>query len=518
MLQIVRKYRKELLLFTAAFPAAVLCYSVLITNELTNTFDGMWIGSRYDHYRWVVRIGRWFWPVIGLMRRNLSPEPFTSLVSIGIIAAGACLIVRLFTVKSISRASLVVLCMLINTAVCVFLSYRFMSPTFAFAFFFACVSVYLLRSKSLSERLRYMAAVVCLVMTLALYQADLGCYCLLVLLLSVKDLAESEDWKQGVRFIVTAGLTAALACAAYKIIWDVVLRLLHDEAVSYKGADRLSLSRMVLCFPSRFLDAYRTFFAYFCDNYLKHHIWQDSYICIVILGMLSAGVLFVSGARALRYSRIHFCLIASMLLLIPVAANVTMLIAVDGGDPMIQMTMPFVMVCPCLLALMDGLQRSDDWRDVGVTATCTVLMVFVLYGSFLMVSVDQHIMLTSRRNTLSLMDRVIQRVETETGMDPESEFVFLGKPVDNRLYRKDEVWNFSNPYARYGDFWLNGDCCTQSYRGLLRDGGYNIRLMNDHVYWHELEKDREIREMPVYPQDGFIKRSGKYVIVKISDQ
>ena len=148
------------------------------------------------------------------MRRSLSLEPFTSLVSIGIMAAGACLIVRLFTVKSRGRAALVVSGLLINTAVCVFLSYRFMSPTFAFAFFLACFSVYLLRSKSLGGRPRYVAAAVCLVLMLALYQADLGCYCLLILLLAVKDLSETEDWKQAVKFIVKAGLAAALACVA----------------------------------------------------------------------------------------------------------------------------------------------------------------------------------------------------------------------------------------------------------------------------------------------------------------
>ena len=526
MPQIVKKYRKELLLFAAAFPAAVLCYSVLITNELTNTIDGMWIGSRYEYYAWVVTIGRWFWPVIGLMRRSLSPEPFTSLVSIGIITAGACLIVRMFTVKSRGRAALVVSGLLINTAVCVFLSFRFMSPTFAFAFFLACFPVYLLRSKSLkllrskslSEGLRCAAAAVCLVLMLALYQADLGCYCLLILLLAVKDLSESADWKQAVKFIVKAGLAAALACVAYKIIWDTGLRFFHVKAAGYKGADRLSLGRMILCFPSRFLDAYRTFFFFFYDNSLKHHIWQDSHVCAVILIMLTAGVLFVAGAGALRFSRIHFLLSAAVVLMIPAAANVSMLIAVDGGDPVIQMTMPFVMVCPCLLALMDGIRRTDDRKAAGVTAICTVLMVFVLYGSFIMVSVDQHIMLTSRRITLSLMDRVIQKVESETGLDPESEIVFIGKPVDNPLYRKDEVWDFSNPCARYGDFWLSGDGCTMSYGGLLRDGGYNIRLVEDHDYWHELEKEPDIREMPVYPQDGFIKRSGKYVIVKLSDQ
>lgn len=45
----------------------VFAYIVIVSNELTNTYDGLWQGSYYAGYSWVLSIGRWFWPVVGIV-------------------------------------------------------------------------------------------------------------------------------------------------------------------------------------------------------------------------------------------------------------------------------------------------------------------------------------------------------------------------------------------------------------------------------------------------------------------
>ena len=496
----LKKYKRPFYIFIISVMLSVMAYSVLIWNELTNTYDGMWQGTRYTGYKWVVSIGRWFWPMVGIMRNHLSPEPFTSMLSIILFSTGACLTTYLFGVKSNGRAVLVILNMLINTAVCASLSYRYMSPTFAAAFLFSIIAVWLLRQRNQHTRLMYCMSVVFLVASLACYQMDLGCFCVIALLLTVLDLIEKEDLKEPGVFILKAGAVAAISCCLYKIVWDFALRLFKIDAAAYKGANQLSIGRIISHFPEQLTEAYRSFFTYYFGNDLKHHAFQKYpfYACILILFFI--GILAVTWAKTSSFSKVRICFVAGAVLLIPAAANAAVLIAVDGGSNMIQMTIPLTMVFPCLLSLMDATITGMDTYKRGLSESplqfanwmnlvCTALMIFILYGSFLMVSIDQHVMLVSRQTTLAFMNRVISGTEMSMSqsLKPEIEYVFIGRPSDNPMYRRDEVWNYANSYARYGQFWLSGDCCTQSYAGLLRDCGLNVSLNRNHHLWHKLE-------------------------------
>ena len=525
---LVEKNKKNIRFFFLTFVLSVMIYSVLIANELTNTYDGMWEGAHYIAHGLLIRTGRWFWPLIGLARKDISPEPFTSLASIALFSAGSCLITDLFKITSQGTALIVALNLLVNTTVCAFLSYRFMSPTFAAAFFLCVLAIWSLREIK-DRKLSLLMTSLFLVLSLACYQADLGCFCLMVLMFTIKDILEKEELKKAGGFLLKAGLCTVASCCLYKMFWDLGMHIFRLEPISYKGADNLSVGRMLKCFPAQLLKTYQSFFSYFTDNHLKHHIFQNTSFYTGVLILFLVGVLMTAWAKAAEPFKSRICLTFILLLLIPPAANVTMLIAVDSGEQMIQMTMPLVMVFPCLLALLDGSASKEACviahHQESFSAAfacwmkrvCSWIMVFILYGSFLMVSIDQHEMLVSRQTTLSFMNRVISGIELSSDTYPMDGLVFIGRPSDNPLYLKDEVWNYSNQYARYGEFWMTSDCGPQSYKGLLRDCGFNISVNPDAGLWHQLEASPEILEMPVYPEKGYIKKTGSCMVVKISE-
>ena len=57
--------KKDVAFLFSNMIVAVAFFSVMIANGLTNTFDGMWNGTYYVDYKWVVSIGRWLWPILG---------------------------------------------------------------------------------------------------------------------------------------------------------------------------------------------------------------------------------------------------------------------------------------------------------------------------------------------------------------------------------------------------------------------------------------------------------------------
>ena len=247
------------------------CYIVLIANGLTNTYDGMWKGSYYVGYSWVIQIGRWFWPIIGKARLNLSPEPFTSIASLLLFVVGNCCVAWQFGHKGSAKGYLVVVASTVNTTVCAMLSYRYMSPTFAFSYLFSILGVLVLREQNWKT---WLLSVVYLTLSLGSYQANLGCACILVIFWVVHEITSGADWNRVIRFVVFALTSILFSCLLYKGIWDSVLRFQHIEASSYRGANDLSVLKMIRELPITTLHTYRVYYDYFFTGTIKHNVYQ----------------------------------------------------------------------------------------------------------------------------------------------------------------------------------------------------------------------------------------------------
>ena len=141
-------------------------------------------------------------------------------------------------------------------------------------------------------------------------------------------------------------------------------------------------------------------------------------------------------------------------------------------------------------------------------------MLVLLGGSFLMISIDQHVMLKSRETAVNMLNRVA--VDLGEDVSPEGGVIFIGRPADNPIFLKDQLWDRSNSYAHYGEFWLGGNLSTQSYFGYLRDAGLSFTFNWNEAAWTEIGNREEVRTMPVYPDDGYIRHVGKTMVVRFS--
>ena len=502
----------------AGFSLAIcaVAYLLLISNELTNTHDGMWAGAEYRNYAWVVQIGRWFWPYLGKVQMNICAEPFTSIVTLTVYILGGCIVAFWFGLKDSFRGWLLVLSSVINTAVCVSLSYRYMSLTFGLAYLFSILAVWCLRKENFFF---WLLSGVLLTLALGLYQANIGCACVLVLLHVIWMLQNGEEAGKIFRYIGKTIVLFLCTFIVYKIIWDLSLKQWDVEAAAYRGAGDVSVMKIITGLPNSLLGSYQEFYRYFFQNTIKHNIYQRLMpfglliICLMLMTLLLVETKLAKKPLLAKLGAV-VCL-----LLIPPAANVAQILAVDSGKTMIQMTLPMATVFPYLLCVTDfgnlsgPHHDSRQWVTAVVTARSLFLLV-VLFGSFLMVSVDQHVMLKSRENATAMMNRVAVDLGEDT--NPEGGFIFVGRPADNQNFLKDQLWERANEYARYGDFWLDGDCKTQSWFGMLRDAGLSLTFNWHDDYWDEIMSRDEVKTMPVYPDEGYIQKIDRSIVVKIS--
>ena len=491
-------------------------YQLLISNELVNTYDALWNGAEYRNYLWVVEIGRWFWPAVGYAQMNICPEPFPSMLALLCYVLGSCAVAFWFGLKDSLKGYLLVLTSVISTAVCVSLSYRYTSPTFGLSYLLSILAAWMLRREKL---LPWLASVLCLTLALGLYQSNIGCACVLALIFVIRLLQDGAETGKVFRFLGRTALSLLCSCVIYKIIWDIALKLCHVGASTYRGGGDVSVLKILTSLPASIRDTYLDFYRYFFENELKHNVYQRlapfrlMIICLMIVTIILIWRKLSSRSIGAQIGA------AACLLLIPPAANVALILAVDAGQSSIQMTMPMATVFPFLLCVADSVPLSfqsgakRDWLGL-VNAIRALCMMVILAGSLMMISVDQHVMLKSRETAVSLLNRVVVDLGEDT--NPEGGVFFIGRPSDNPLFLKDQLWERSNEYAHYGEFWLGGNLTTQSYFGYLRDAGVMLTFNWDETVWNEIESREDVKTMPVYPDEGYVRRIGNAMVVRLS--
>ncbi|MCI8463080.1 MAG: hypothetical protein HFG25_09095 [Lachnospiraceae bacterium] len=167
-----------------------------MANQLTNDYDGLWEGSFHNAGTWELSLGRWFWLYISRLRFGTSPDPFTSLLTLALMAVGLLFLFDLWQIKNKYLIIVSGLLFLSNPAICFELSYRFMSPTFGVAFLLSILGVWCFE-KIKSPIASVLAGAACISFSMGAYQAYICCttVAFLTALLLLMKLSKNVNWR-----------------------------------------------------------------------------------------------------------------------------------------------------------------------------------------------------------------------------------------------------------------------------------------------------------------------------------
>ncbi len=490
----------------------VFIYLTLISQQLTNQFDGLWSSSFFMSGQWELSIGRWFWLVLDRIRMGYAADPFNSYLAIFFFALGNLLIVDLFSMGEEQRNIYLINAMIFSsTTISVFLSYRYMSPTFGLSYLFSVSAVWGIYKRNTWHSWLYSSVAMCL--SLGLYQANVGCAGLLAGALVLLLCLEEDDNKKILEFIIKIGSSIIAACIIYKIIWDLALMIFHATAESYNGAANISLFLIIKKLPEQILDTYAKFYVYFFKNVFKHSIFPTPVYSVLFLLLLLT--LLWQGYMLFRKKRGFILLIyISVILFLPVACNLSVLMAPEAGF-MIQQTCGMAIFIPVMLCLVD--KRLQGMKNYCWSKRVVMgIAVFILYGNIYMTAIDLEAMYEGKIASENIMDYVIQTLIDKNLYNSEKQYFFVGQISSNPLFRVTKLWEDANSYARYGEFWTNAKAIHLAYDGLLLDIGTKLPIGSDDIYQNYIQNG-QIESMPVYPADGSVVEMGDYVVVKMSN-
>lgn len=444
-----------------------------------------------------------------------SADPFSSYLALLFIACGNMFLADIFSLIGKKRSYLVSAMILSSTTISVLLSYRFTSSNFGLAYLLSISAVWVLyKLKNRWVGMIVSSVMICL--SLGAYQADLGCTSLLILLVILFMCLGQASEKDIFEFFIRCAVSVTVACLVYKLIWDLSLSFFRLEPNSYNGASNVSVSLILKKMPVRILATYTQFFKYFFGNSIKHSIFQQ-YKFYVIVFMAFGGVLLWKGfSLAKKKSWIRLAIYLSGIILIPVACNVSMILAPESGF-LIQQSVAMAILFPSMLCLVGKLFNDQGRLDAQIKYFTIGLSLFILYGNIYMTATDLETMYEGNVSSDAIIDQVVHTLIGSELYSEEKEYVFLGRISDSPMFRKTVFWDRANSYARYGEFWTGANVMSKAYYGLLRRGGVNLKIAGEEGY--ELcIRNEKVANMPCYPSGGSIQDIDGYIVVKISDK
>ena len=516
-----------------------ILYSFFINNNLVNTYDGLWRGNSHIANEWEIMQGRFFIPVLSILRLGIAIEPLISILSLFYLCFGLYLILIIFNMVN-KRGVLLSLLTISSSTVCIWLSYRYLSTTYSFGFLFAVIASYILirfaETNILSYILKLLLSSILIMLSLALYQTQIAVTLLIVMIYFIIYTYRNQNKSLYIMLkpLIDLVISVVIGMIIYKCLWDIVLKFMHIKAAAYQGANNLHFTDMLYNIPNKFINSFINFYSYFSGKSFKSDA-LNLYIVGWLLIIIAIMLMFYKLIKK-RVTLLELVVVVVDLLLIPSVLSITTFLAVTTEEVAPQGTIGFATLFTIIGMALFNLYDFNSYKK----STIAILAVFIiiLYGRLNQILVDTFAMYDYRNASISLANQIISRIDNLYCQNPGSEInptnnvVFLGIPVKNELFkvtthsfRRLNNRDCINSFAKVGYFRGNvGDedlisCLQFSYEGLIdkimgidyvADNGKYIRAA--YLYDDEIFKSR--KPFPSY--ESIFDIDGT-VYVKVSD-
>lgn len=356
--------------------------------------------------------------------------------------------------------------------------------------------------------------------SLGIYQSYISVTIVLVLITSVLDLLNEGTFRDVFRKGLKAIGMLVLGGVLYYIAMKVIVELSH---IPLSRGRHNFMDTMAQMTPQLFLQmtlcAYQDCFHRLLNAY-------SAYPALMIRGatilLLAIAVLAVAVEVRKKHMRLPEKLLCVVLLgLLPLGMNVLYVLTIGN----IHDLMVFAIWLFYLLALLLGDDLARKWKGNGshsakaktgkfLNQICVICVFFILYGN-VQYSNGMYLMKDMEYDAyLSLMTRVVSRMEDYEGYVPEETPVFFsGLPKDLntsipgfREYQSATGMESTDliytPQRKRFQAYFDYILCTP------------VNLVEEEL-WNDMQEDPRISEIPCYPADGCIVMVGDVLVVKL---
>jgi len=489
--RLMAAYEQSKIPFRASVLAGLAAHMFMLTNKLPNHDE---IESLFGKGA-TITSGRWGLELVKALFPDCSMPWIYGLISIVLIAAAVCLMVKLLDIRSRTMQALMGALVLTFPSLTGTFCFMFTSSAYALAFLLAVAAVYEFQRGGIA---RHAAGALMLILSLSIYQAYIAVTAGLFVLIMI---GRALDAKEPVGKIIGYGFRAlaymAAAAAIYYAATALVLKLSGAEFNDYVTGnvnERGLLGRARMAYDAfLYVFTFRNFYLVPTEGSRYLHI---AYAAVLVL---------VLGWLAIRTKKpLHMALAAGLTLLLPLAMNCMYLI-MSGQS--IHTLVLYSFVCIYLLGAIAA-ERLTHGAELHARRGIALMLgiaaaVNIYFANMCYLKLD-----LQYENASAFYKVMIARVESTEGFDEGCDLAVIGEQRELlRTFPELDTTLLMGPARDMVNIYSRENF-------LRRYMGFDMEFATQEEI-EEIEKDARFEEMPIYPYYGSVARIDGHIVVKL---
>lgn len=410
--------------FVTAMVVGLIAHLYKLTNWLPN-WDSLVF--RYDPQN-MIGLGRWFLPVVCAPSSYYDLPWLAGVLALLLHSLGAVCICSIFRVRKNVTAALIGALVISFPTVTSVLMYNYVADGYAIAFLLSCLAAKFL----VAEKPRYVAAVLCIALSVGIYQAYITVTIMLLLCYLILETLYGETTV--VRLIqksLKALAAGFLGMVLYYLVLTVILKITDTALLDYQGASNaFSLESINLL--GALYTIKHSFVDYFFDFSSGVHVFGILNCLILVL----TAVLYLVAIVRRRTTPLKLLLIAAYAVLLPIGASILAFIN-SGVDYHNLMKMGFVVFYLFLILAYERVEckkpkllAAKSWAILGIT--------FVLvFNHAIIANISYHKLNMAYEKSYGVLIRIADRIEQTEGADACDRILVLGALENSEAYSAD---------------------------------------------------------------------------------
>ena len=544
-------------LLAVCFAVGMICHAQMYLNGLSNPdavaslSNPNGYGSFIPHV-WDMSLGRWGLLFAAYAKFGLCSPILTSAITIALFALGIVVLIDRLGIKRACLRYASSILFIASPFVSCCITYYYCSNSYALSFLCAVLAVCLIgRVGAVGKPVALVGAVVLLAFSLGCYQASLGVFCVAVLLVVVRSLmgggsellacgthggetqapcregGSSASPFSAKQFAVFIGVSVAVCAAGavlYYALTELSLSVMGIGLSAYGGASSVGAGSILGSLTSSVPSAYAAFF----DGFFSHGIFGNhfAWVYVAAIGMVVTVVAFIGLAATAGVKRLGASVVALFCVaLIPLAANVILVIVPSYGYPTLLMMGGFMVSFLLLPLLVQLLIDSPDWGKArlrtptkAMSVGCCCLIAVGAWSYTLQSNADAEVMQACQNQTASLATRIAGVLDANPDVQAGAKVLIAGKPEAGNYPNTSDSYAHASSYAKWGMVWDNHyqnnmrswDVIMKQFAGQ----GFNYCSFDECA---KVIRSSEFASMPLYPANDSVATIDGVVVVKISD-
>ncbi len=500
---------------TFSFICCAVCFFAVhgyfISNNFINhdslkEFYGVTLGND-----WKIELGRVFVPLYRMLfRTSYTPVWLIGIISILFFSLTLFLLIRLFDVKSKTVAALIAVALISNnTITSLMATYIHDMDSYILALLCAVFSVYVWKN----YKYGFVYGILPNVLLLGIYQSYISVTIVLIMMVSMLRLLRRESPAN----VCVMGLCSIAMLAVSGLIYVLCLKyippMMGIDLVANGRNAILSENPMDLAaFLGASLQGIRDCFSIILDSMKSVPQTVSFTVNGLVVTAMVLMLAYLSVVNKLSWK--HIGLLLLLLCAAPFAMNLAQILAQGFSHSLMDYAMWLTYVFALLLA-------EACWARMGpvkaLSAASCLLVVMILWNNVITANVLYMKRTLEFNSTQMAFNRILGDLEEQDFYTyRESKIIFAGSQRD--------LFSTTIDYSRYealAGMSINNsigptepDFFRAYFDYVLR---YPIHLVEDLEQWQSISLDPAVREMPRYPQPGYIQQMGDFIVIKLSN-